>query len=76
MAADLRDMHGSGIRHRPAHPAHKAGDRVPSGPCRPGRGHRRRTGAESVGTPLSRDGSPPGTAPAPVLPPHTTDEPS
>ena len=76
MAADLKDIHWSGISRWPEQPGHKADNRVIAGPYRPGRGHRRRTGAESVGAPLSRDGSPPGYAPAPVLPPHPTDEPS
>jgi len=76
VAADLQGIHGSGLCRWPAQPGHKAGDRVIVGSFRPGRGHRRRTGADSMGTPLSRDGSPPGNAPAPVLPPYTTDEPS
>lgn len=74
MAADLKDVHVSGTCHWSPQPGYKAGDRVTTGPFGPGRGHRRRTGAESVGAPLSRDGSPPGNAPAPVLPPNTTDE--
>jgi hypothetical protein len=76
VAADLKGIHGSGIRRWPAQPGRRAGNRVIAGPFRPGRGYKRRTGAESVGAPLSRDGSPPGKAPAPVLPPRTTGEPS
>ena len=77
MAADLSGTRGLRIRRSPAQFGHKTGNRAIAGPFkRPGRGHRRRTGAESVGAPLSRDGSPPGNAPAPVLPLCTTDEPS
>jgi len=72
--ADLKGVQGSGICRWPAQLARKAGDRVIGRRFRSGRGHKRRTGAESVGAPLSRDRSPPGNAPASVLPPHTTDE--
>jgi hypothetical protein len=68
VTADLSEIDGSGICHWSAHPARKAGDRAIAGAFRSGRGHRRRTGAESVGAPLSRDGKPtrqcPGAGPA------------
>jgi len=76
VVADRSGIHRSRFRYWLAQPGHTPGDHEPARSFRPGRGHRRRTGAETVGAPLSLDGSPPGKAPAPVLPPRMRAEPS